>query len=158
MSKPTERRGPLRPDLEQRVKSIALTLGMLWDGMGGAYREQLPDGRAVWRVYDQWGGLGGSAVIDAANEELLSIDETPPERDASVVPLPPKQRPDEAELLAFARKQLGVLKWRVPAGMVVVQGKTDKDWRVQSEEAESPTVLEIQGGKGRLHLIRISRL
>jgi hypothetical protein len=140
------------------MKELARQLQMLWDGMGGAFREQLPDGRAVWRVYDQWDGFGGSAVLDVATEELLSIEETPPRRDVSVLTIPPSQVPDEAELLAFASKQLEVLRWPVPSALAVQTGKTGKVWHVQSSDSETKASLDIEGSRGRLQLIRISRL
>jgi hypothetical protein len=158
MTKPTDRVGPSRPDLVTRVADIARALHMLWDGMGGAFREQLQDGRAVWRVYDQWDGFGGSAVLDIATEELLSIDETPARRDVSVVTLPPNQVPSEAELLAFARVQLAALNWPVPSTLAAGPGKVDKTWIVQSADAETKLSLEMEGGRRSLHLIRASRL
>lgn len=81
MSKRSDPDDPPPDGLIDRVKRIALLLGLHWDGLGGAFREHLDDGSLVWRVYNDWGGVGAFADVDAVTGELLRIETDEPERE-----------------------------------------------------------------------------
>lgn len=121
-----------RDDLIERAKRIAGALGMHWDGLGGAHQEQLGDERSVWRVHDEWMGTGGAAVFDAASDELLSIEATPPERDPPAPPLPERLVPRDEDLVAFAQQRLAAIGWELPEHVSVTRDDAAKAWRVEA--------------------------
>lgn len=144
--------------VEERVKHIALALGMLWDGMGGVHAEHLSDGRPIWRVHDQWGGVGGSAVIDAVSGDLLSIEETPLDRDVDVLEIPAAYILSEAEALDYVRARLTALGWPVPAAMKVERDPTGRRWSVHSQGAGPAIHVELEGTRRRVSVRRASRV
>lgn len=147
------------PDgLIDSVKRIALQLGFHWDGLGGAFRERLDDGRTVWRVYNEWGGVGAYADVDAVTGELLRLEGDEPEREGAAVPIPDHLVPQEDELIAFARAKLAPMGWALPDPLVVVTDESKLEWRVSTRGADGPACIELGGRRGNLHVKRISRV
>jgi len=140
------------------VKRAALQLGVHWDGLGGAFRERLHDGRPVWRVYNDWGGIGAYADVDALTGELLRLEDEEPEREGTAVPVPVHLVPSEGELIVFARAKLEAMGWLLPDKLVVVADASRPVWRLNGQGANASVRIDVGGRRGNLHVKHISRV
>jgi hypothetical protein len=157
MSKADDASDPAPDNMIERVKIIAHALGLSWDGHGRPVREQLFDGRVVWRVHDNWIPTGGFADVDAASGELVHIEEGQPDRDAPEQALPERLIPEDSELIAFARAKLTAIGWVLPETVLVTAGSSAAVWRLSSGAVANAVLVEIGGRRGNLHIRRLSR-
>jgi hypothetical protein len=157
MSKASKSEHPDPERLKQRARVAAKALDVSWDGLGGVFKEQAGDGRSIWRVYEDWGCVGGSAVFDAVSEDLLSMEETPPDREGPPWPVPPHLVPSDEELVAFAREKLAALGWETPAAMATHWDDASRTWRVSATAADGGTCLVVGGRRGNLRIRAVSR-
>jgi hypothetical protein len=142
----------------ERAKQLAQALGLHWDGLGGARRENLENGTSVWRVYDEWGDVGGSADFDAQGDQLLSIEETPPEREGPSQPLPDRLVPSNEQLFAFTRAKLDAVGWTALTEMTAERIAGRAAWRVGGATAAGMVAsVEVRGRRGNLAISRASR-
>jgi hypothetical protein len=158
MSAPNDAAEDPPVELIDRIKAVAAALGVYWGGLGGARRERLKDGRFVWRVHDDWLGFGGYADVDAVSGELLHLEETGPEREGPPLIIPSHRVPDEHELIAFAREKFRQVGWNSPDAMAVSSDESRQVWHLAARDAREPLWIDIGGSRGRLHVIRVSRL
>jgi hypothetical protein len=157
MSKARDASEPAPDSLIERVKSIALALGLSWYGHGRPVRERLDDGRLVWRVHDDWIPTGGFADVDASSGELLRIEEGQPDREAPEQTLPERLVPTDSELIAFARSKLLAIGWVLPEPVLVTRSSSAAVWRLSSVAAANAVLVEVGGRRGNLHIRRLWR-
>ena len=109
-------------------------------------------------MHDDWLGFGGYADIDAVNGELLHLEETGPDREGPPQIIPSHRVPDESELVAFALEKFRQVGWNAPDARAVSSDESRLVWRVVARDAREPLRIDIGGSRGRLHVIRVSRL
>jgi hypothetical protein len=156
MNKPTSVAPPA--GLAERVKQIAQSLRLHWDGLGGTRHEQLENGTSVWRMYDEWGDVGGSAVFDALSGDFLSIEETPSKREGPSVPLPDHLVPSDEELFAFTRSKLDAIGWTQLAELTAERVAGRAAWRVEWVMAGGTVAwADVRGRRGNLRIAQVGR-
>jgi hypothetical protein len=158
MSKAHDTSEPAPAGLLERIKSMALALGLSWEGLGGPTRERLDDGRLVWRVYDNWIPTGGFADVDASSGELLHIEEGEPDREGPGWVLPDRLVPPDSDLITFARLKLLAIGWVLPDPVMVTRSSPAAVWCLSSGAAANAIVVELGGRRGNLHIRRVSRV
>lgn len=150
-------RDPLAERAIECAKQLAAAVGLHWHGLGGAQREQLADGTPVWRVFDDWGHVGGYAVLNAASCELISMEETPLESRSDPPALPDRLTPDDDELMAFVQSKLAAIGWTQLTELAAERIPHRPVWRIRARMPNGTALVEVHGRRGNLSVTRVER-
>jgi hypothetical protein len=148
---------PLAEHAIERARQVAHSLGLLWHGHGGAQREQLNDGTPVWRVFDDWGHIGGYAILDAVSGDLISIAETPLESRGDPPPLPDRLAPSDEELFAFVQSKLVAIGWTQLTELAAERVPQRAAWRITARTPDGAALVDVGGRRGNLSIARAER-